>query len=201
MRKIYAIVTGDLVNSRNHNAKVWLPVLENSLKEYSTNFDIFRGDSFQAEVELEKSFEILFYIKAKIKSISQLDVRFGLGYGSIENLDKHIKNSTGEAFINSGEAFDELKKELINMQSPWREWDIPVNLMLQLSTELANKWTENMAESVAATFENPLANQQQLANILHRKYQSQVSTELNKASFMKIKKVIEYCTHELLKQC
>jgi len=201
MKKIYAIITGDLVNSRSHDVKIWLPILENSLKEYSNNFDIFRGDSFQAEVELAKSFEILFYIKAKIKRISELDVRLGLGFGGIENLDKHIKNSTGEAFINSGEAFDELKKELMRMQSPWPEWDIPINLMLQLSAELANKWTENMAESVAATLENPLANQQELAAILHRKYQSQVSTELNKASFMKIKKVIEYCTHELLKQC
>lgn len=200
-RKIHAILTGDLINSRTHDAKDWLPILTSSLSKYSTNFDIFRGDSFQAEVALEESFEIIFYLKSKLKTISYLDVRLGLGFGEIEYADKHIKNSTGEVFINSGSAFDNLNKELIAVKSPWPEYDDVANLMLQLSMEVANKWTENMAETVAVSLENPTANQQELAAILEKKYQSQVSTELTKANFIKIKKVIEYCTQELLKQC
>ena len=41
-------------------------------------------------------------------------------------------------------------------------------------------------------------NQKELANLLGKKHQSQVSNELQKASFFKLKSAINYCTDKLL---
>lgn len=194
---IHVIVTGDLVNSRTTNSQIWLPVLEDTLNNCSTSYDIYRGDSFQAELDCSSFLETLFYIKARIKTIEQLDVRLGVGIGTIESRDSHLKNSTGQAFLYSGEAFDSLKKELFVVKSSDTAWDDLTNSSLALAFELANKWTNNMAETVAASIQYPSYSQQDLAKILQRKHQSQVSTELGKASWIKIKRAIDYCQQEL----
>ncbi len=198
---MHVIMVGDIVGSRQTQTDIWLPVLADSLKRYTKNFDIFRGDSFQAELSPEECFAFAFYLKAKIKSVGPLDIRIGIGIGGIDYLDDSIKNSNGQAFVFSGEAFDTLGKDLIAVRSPWTEYDEPINIMLDLSMELSDKWTVNMAESVAIAIENPEANQKELAEILKRKHQSQVSTLLNKAHFAQISKVVDYCTKELIKRC
>ncbi|MGN0003542.1 MAG: hypothetical protein ACI35V_08910 [Sphingobacterium composti] len=201
MKNIYAILTGDIVNSRHADIQEWLPILEESLKFYSNNFDIFRGDSFQVAVPLDKSIEAIFLIKSALRTVDKLDVRIGLGVGEVSYWDDHIKNSTGEALINSGEAFDTLDKELIYVKSPWAEWNEPTNIMLQLAMELAKRWTINMAQTVLMQIRTPTANQSELARLLKRKYQSQVSTELGNANWQKIKMTIDYCTKDLIKRC
>lgn len=201
MKSMYAVITGDIIDSRSVDAKIWQPVLEKALAHYSKNFDIFRGDSFQVEVEMSNCIELAFYLKAKMRSLESLDVRMGIGIGKVDFLDKHIKNSTGEVFVLSGKAFDRLNKETINLCTPWKNWGQGLTLMLQLAVELANKWTVNMAEVVAIVLENPNANQQELAILLNRKYQSQVSTELTKANWSKIRRVIDFITKELLIKC
>jgi len=182
-------------------ASVWLPVLEEALQRYAKKFDIFRGDSFQAELPIEACFKFVFYLKARMKSLSHLDVRLGIGIGEIDYSGDSVKNSNGQAFIYSGEAFDSLRKDFVLIRSHWPEYDEPVNIMLELAMELSEKWTVNMAESVAVALENPEANQKELAGMLKRKYQSQVSTELSKAHFVQLSKVIDYCTKELIKRC
>lgn len=199
--KVHAIITGDIVDSRSRDIKEWHPVLDSALSYYSENFDIFRGDSFQVDVPLDQSIEALFYIKSRIKSLGDLDVRMGLGIGEIEHMDNHIKNSSGKALIYSGEAFESLNKDLLLVKSKWQEWDENTNLILSLAMEIANKWTANMAETVAETIQQPDANQLELAKRLKRKYQSQVSTELTKASWSKLSRTIKYCTDQLLKKC
>lgn len=201
MKKLYAIITGDIVSSRKVNVQEWMPKLEETLHYYSDNFDIFRGDSFQLAVPIEQSIEAIFLLKATIRTVEPLDVRIGLGIGEISHWDAHIKNSAGEALINSGEAFDELEKNFVSVKSPWEDWDESTTIMLQLATELANRWTLNMAETVAMTIKNPTANQRELAKLLNRKYQSQISTELGNANWQKIKIAIDYCTKELIRQC
>jgi len=201
MNNFYAIITGDIVLSRTVDSQIWLPKLKSALEQVSEKFDIFRGDSFQVAVPLAHCIEAMFYMKACMKSIAQLDVRMALGIGEIDYLDINIKNSTGESFIYSGEAFDELNKDLMLVKSRWAEWDERTNIILQLACELANKWTNNMAMTVAAVLENPDANQQEIATLLNKKYQSQISTELQKAQWAKIKKAIDFTTTELLKIC
>jgi len=195
------IVTGDLVHSRKVDSKIWLPILEDTLTQCAQKFDIFRGDSFQASLNIDSCLTQIFYIKARIKSISNLDVRIGLGIGSVDYENEHIKNSTGSAFIYSGEAFDLLKKDLFSVKSGHQNWDELTDSMLALAIELASKWSVNMAETVAAYIQYNTYSQQELALLLNRKYQSQVSTELGKANWLKIKQAIDYCQKELMKLC
>ncbi len=198
---MHVIIIGDIVNSRQVDTDRWLRILEEALQRYTKNFDIFRGDSFQAELPVADCFKFVFYVKARIKSLNYLDVRLGIGIGEIEYSDDSIRKSNGQAFIYAGEAFDALRKDLVLLRSPWPEYDAPVNIMMDLAMELSGKWTVNMAESVAIALENPEASQKELADILKRKYQSQVSTELSKAHFVQLSKVIDYCTQELIKRC
>ena len=198
---MHVIIIGDIVNSRQGDTDRWLRILEEALQRYTKNFDIFRGDSFQAELSVADCFKFVFYVKARIKSLNYLDVRLGIGIGEIEYSDDSIRKSNGQAFIYAGEAFDALRKDLVLLRSPWPEYDAPVNIMMDLAMELSGKWTVNMAESVAIALENPEASQKELADILKRKYQSQVSTELSKAHFVQLSKVIDYCTQELIKRC
>ena len=198
---MHVIIIGDIVDSRHLEAGIWLPVLEEVLQKYSGTFDIFRGDSFQVDISPAKCFEFVFYLKARIRSLGGLDVRMGIGVGEVDYIGKEIKSSNGEAFVLAGQAFDSLKKELVTIQSPWTAYDVPINIMLDLATELADKWTVNMAESIAAALAHPQASQQELATLLNRKYQSQVSTELNKGHYALISKVIDYSTQELINRC
>lgn len=199
--QLHAIITGDIVDSRSKDIKEWMPVLASALADCSGRFDIFRGDSFQLMLPIEQSVQAMFYIKSRIRSLGGLDVRMGLGIGHVDYMDDHIKNSSGEAFVRSGEAFEMLNKDLIAVKSPWADWDESSNIMLNLCSEIANKWTVNMSETVAQSLRYPDANQQELARRLQRKHQSQVSTELTKASWSKINKAIIYCTEQLLKKC
>ncbi|MCA5006764.1 hypothetical protein [Sphingobacterium bovistauri] len=201
MEKQHAVITGDIISSRKVDVQKWLPILQQSLQYYSNNFDIFRGDSFQIAVPIEHCIEAIFLLKSTMRTVQPLDVRVGLGIGEISYLDLHIKNSAGDALINSGEAFDTLEKNFVGVKSPWSDWDETTTIMLQLATELANRWTFNMAETVSMTIKNPSANQRELAKLLNRKYQSQISTELGNANWHKIKIAIDYCTKELIKRC
>lgn len=195
----HIIITGDVIHSRSHAVGEWMPMLEQSLKRYASNFDIFRGDSFQAEVPFSKVFEAVFHLKASLRTFEQMDVRLGIGMGAISYPDSDIKKSSGKAFVYSGEAFDQLGKETIAFKSEHTELDAQLNLIMSLSALLLEQWTVNLSETVLAAIENPSANQIELTQVIGRKHQSQVSVELSKANYPKIQQVIQYCTQVIEK--
>ena len=198
MKKNVCVLTGDIIGSRKVEAALWSPVLENSVSLYSKKFDIFRGDSFQALVPLEDAFKAAFYIKAALLGLKGLDMRIGIGIGELTMGTLPIKQATGAALLYSGEAFDSLKKETIRIKSAYGDFDNLCNTMLPLAAELMSRLTPNMAKTVAMALQHEDANQDELAVLLTKSYQSQVSTELNKASYFKIKRAIDYCSKELL---
>ncbi|PRD47143.1 hypothetical protein [Sphingobacterium haloxyli] len=192
-----AVISGDIVKSRSADPKIWMPALEEAIGLYANKFDIFRGDSFQAELTIQNVLKAALYIKAAMLALD-LDVRMGIGIGTTEYDAPHIKNSFGSALIYSGEAFEELKKETISFKSAYPKLDAVCNVILPLVAELTTRWTSNIAETVKAAFLNEDANQAELAKILDKKYQSQVSTELQKASYTKIQRALDHCTKEML---
>ncbi len=193
------IITGDVVHSRSQEIGLWMPELEQSLRLHTQRFDVFRGDSFQAEVTADQLFTAIFHLKATLRSFENMDVRLGIGIGEISYVDADIKKASGTAFVYSGEAFDHLGKESILFKSENEELDALLNLTTSLACLIAEQWTVNMAESVKASLENPEASQQELLEIIGRKHQSQLSLELRKANYAKIQQVIRYCTQELRK--
>ncbi|MVZ66863.1 hypothetical protein GQF61_13455 [Sphingobacterium sp. DK4209] len=193
----HLVITGDIIHSRKYESGEWLPQLEKALKQYTTDFDVFRGDSFQAELPLDKLFSCVFYLKSVIRQKEGMDVRMGIGIGAISYRDSNIKKASGEAFINSGKALDSLSKESLAFISPWLDLDEQMNLILTLSTRLVDQWTVNMAEAVQMVMDYPDKNQTEITQLLKRTHQSQVSRELNKANYNKLDQVIQYCTKQL----
>jgi hypothetical protein len=111
------IITGDIVGSRKIKDS-WLLSLKTALKivsDQNSKGEIYRGDSFQVEVEPENAIRAAAYLKACIRVNKPADVRMGIGIGDLKNKRKKLSESSGDAFINSGVAFDSLKQAKVNL--------------------------------------------------------------------------------------
>lgn len=168
-----SVITGDIIKSRNlTNQGVWLQQLKQCLKKLAPNpdyFEIYRGDSFQIEYpDYYKSFEAAVYIKACIKSIKGLDVRMSIGIGEKNYQGQNVSESNGEAFVFSGEAFETLKKEKLNLKLKTRSLilNTELNLYFKLVLIAMDNWTVNSAEVVKLSLENPNMIQSQLAQLI-----------------------------------
>ncbi|NQD72875.1 hypothetical protein HP439_19335, partial [Sphingobacterium shayense] len=78
------------------------------------------------------------------------------------------------------------------------ELDALCNTILPLITEISNRWTPNIAATVKGAIIHEGLNQVDLAKVLGKRHQSQVSTELQKAGFSKMQRALDYCTKKML---
>src|SRR5690554_4601993 len=146
-----AVITGDLVSSQKKKPEIWMPVLEDALQKYSaspSSWEIFRGDSFQCEVTIDNMFQAVIYLRASLKTIAGIDVRTAVGVGKITYQGASITKSNGEAFINSGEAFEKLKKKKTLVKTPWKELDEQINLIFDLLELILENWNTNTSKTV-----------------------------------------------------
>ncbi len=173
-----AVITGDIIHSRKVNPEIWQPRLKDFLSDVvkREKWEIYRGDSFQAEVAVEDALEIALCIKALIKSNGVIDARMSIGIGQKNFEGKKITESNGEAFINSGESFEKLKGSTLNLKSPFSEFDELFNPILNLLSFICNNWKPVTAETIffALTHKNLL--QKEIAVKLHKD-----NTTINKA--------------------
>ena len=139
---VYAVITGDIVNSSKLTPVECEKLINDILvfgKKLSTidayNYiliDVFRGDSFQIIVkEPGKALYIamLFrlYVRYRSNKINGkiYDARIAIGIGHIESFDENmdVRMMTGEAFVKSGHLIDELKKHnTIRCSSIWDDY-------------------------------------------------------------------------------
>lgn len=186
------IITGDIIGSRNLNIE-WLEGLKIALAKVAISqnyWEIFRGDSFQLAVKPEEAFKVAMYIKACVKINKYADVRMGIGFGRTNDLAEKISESNGEAFINSGLAFDQLKPTKINLaiKSTHESFDEEINLYFKLALITMDSWGTVGAEMVKITLENENNLQTELANIIG-KSQSSVSEALKRTHFYELMEV------------
>lgn len=183
-----AIITGDLIASQKAtNTKTWQKVLTDAFKKLKiakAEQNIYRGDSFQIEIEdISRAFEASFYIKACIKTIDNLDVRMAIGIGNKTFKGKNVSLSTGSAFVNSGETLEHLKNDRVNLKIKTENEQLneELNLYLRLGLMAMDNWTVNSAEVVKLYFENPEMLQAEMAKKL-KITQNAVSKRQNRAS-------------------
>ncbi len=189
-----SILTGDIVNSRERTPEQWMPILKEVFEHYGaepTEWEIYRGDSFQIEIPIEKALETAFLIKATVKQCKPLDVRIAIGIGKKTYTSKKITESNGDAFERSGECFENLKKQNIAIKSPSKEFDITINLMLRLALLTFNDWKPAYSSIVKTAIENPKKTQEQLAKLLG-KTQSTVSEGLKRSGYEEMSQLISY---------
>ena len=194
-----AILTGDIINSKDHKTSKWLPLLKQALSRYGTEplaWEIYRGDSFQLETSPEQALEAALYTKAHLKQIRHLDVRVAIGLGEKDYVAEKITESNGTAFVRSGECFDGLKKQTLAINSDNEAFDTTMNLILQLATLTMDNWLPATAKIVCTAMENPEANQKEIATLLD-KSQSTISEALIRAGFDEVQKMIHFYRTQL----
>ena len=198
-----SVITGDIIKSRNFKDQdTWLNQLKSALamlSDDSSNYDIYRGDSFQLEYKnyLGSLFAVI-YIKACMKSIKGLDVRMTIGIGKKSYQGKTVSESNGEAFVFSGETFETLKKEKLNLKIKTGNFDLDeeLNLYFKLALIAMDNWTVNSAEIVKLSFENPNMIQSELAKLVGIS-QDAVSKRQKRAYLDEIKKLNLIYIHKI----
>ncbi|TBO36367.1 SatD family protein [Pedobacter kyonggii] len=183
------IITGDIVGSRKIKDS-WLLSLKTALKvvsDQNSKWEIYRGDSFQVEVEPENAIRAAAYLKASIRINKPADVRMGIGIGDIKNKRKKLSESSGDAFVNSGAAFDSLKQAKVNLaiKTDSADFDEEINVLIKLSLISMDSWGVVAAEMVKLALENNNLLQSELAAISGRT-QSSVSEALKRAHYTEI---------------
>ena len=194
-----AILTGDIIRSKKIAAEIWLPILEKSLSKFGQKpkiWDIYRGDSFQLETNIENALIATLSIIAAIKQVQKIDVRISIGIGEKEYQGESITTSNGSAFVNSGESFEDLGKKKLGIKTPKTNTTNQLQTELQLVRALTEKWTSNMCETISCLLENPKLNQTEIAEIL-KKPQSHISRELKAASYYEIMEYVKLANQKL----
>ena len=168
-----SVITGDIIKSRNlKDQNIWMEQLKYALNTLSSDksyYEIYRGDSFQYECrDIYDSFINAVYLKSCIKTIKGLDVRMSIGIGKKDYKGNTVSESNGEAFVHSGETFETLKKEKINLKIKTRDFTLneELNLYFKLALIAMDNWTTNSAEIVKLSIEHPTMIQTELAKLI-----------------------------------
>ena len=185
-----AVITGDIVNSRELSPD-WISQLKETLASLNIKtikWEIFRGDSFQIELPVLDALWNVLYIKACIKTIKGADVRMSIGIGpQTASFSNKVTEASGEAYINSGTAFDTLKSLKMNLvlKSPVEEFDGDLNLYFKFASLIMDNWSVTSATVVKYKFENEQEKQDKIAE-LTGKSQSSISESLKRAHYSEI---------------
>lgn len=196
-----AVITGDIINSRNVNSEVWLP----GLKEYfskiildSRKREIYRGDSFQIEVDPKNALEIAVCIKALIKSNSKIDVRMSIGIGEKNFKGEKITESNGTAYINSGENLEKIKHNTLIIRSPFQEFDSYLNPILKLLSFIGNNWKPVTSETIFYALTHRELLQKEVAEKLS-KDKTTVNKSLKRGGYDEIIEIIDLYSKKIQK--
>lgn len=160
------------------------------MEKLPKTWEIFRGDSFQIEIEnIANALLFTIELKTAIKKIKDLDIRLAIGIGSKNFEASKITEANGEAFVNSGYAFDHLlKKQNLALKTPWKDINEEFEVSLGLSLLIMDNWTVNSAEFVNMYLENPNSTQKVIAKKLAIS-ESSASERRKRAGFDEIMKL------------
>lgn len=189
-----AVLTGDVINSREGEVQNWLQKLKAVLNLYGDSpikWEMYRGDSFQLLISPEDALKAAIHIKAVIKTAHNKDVRIGIGLGEESHSAEKIAESNGTAYVYSGDAFESLKKQTLAIKSDYPLIDESLNVMVKLALLTANNWSSTVAQVITSTIENPTKNQKEIAKLLN-KSQSSVSEALKRGGYEEIMNLIQY---------
>jgi hypothetical protein len=199
-----AVITGDIINSREVEARLWLKELREELSlvgQEWTDWEIYRGDSFQLMLTPNLALQTAIFIKARIKQFKELDVRIGIGLGDVDHRAERVSESNGTAFVYAGECFDKLKKETLAIKSPSKKFDRVLNLMFSLAGLTMDYWTPVSSELILNSLRHPELNQKEIADQLDRKSQGTISEGLKRGGFQEIQKLLLYYNEEIDQLC
>ena len=189
-----AVITGDIINSRQRKTLEWLPVLKETLNNYGNfqlNWEIFRGDSFQLSLSPEKALIAAIHLKAGMKLQKDLDVRLAIGIGEEDHNNGKITEANGTAYVRSGECFESLKKQNLAIRTADPDTDEMLNLIFSLALLTMDNWSPLVADLIRFSLENQDKNQKELAELLERS-PSAVNEALKRGGFDELMELNEF---------
>lgn len=159
-KKIYAIITGDMVRSesigldkRDSLIKALKNVNDELQCHSSMKMEIYRGDSFQICVsDPGKSLRIATMIRTYLLGYSPendnvgWDARISIGIGTIDYHGEKIVVSDGEAFRLSGRGLDHMEKGRLAVATCWDEVNEEVNASIGFVDTLITGLSRNQAK-------------------------------------------------------
>jgi hypothetical protein len=113
-----AVITADIVNSTKISKADYKKLLKNLtviLQEHKHEF--FRGDSFQVLVKSpDEALRVLLQTRTAAMKLSasamvNADIRASIGIGNVKLPVKSFQTASGDVFILSGRAFDQMEKD------------------------------------------------------------------------------------------
>lgn len=190
------VITGDIIHSQKVDSSIWLAILKSELNGFGKSpavWEVFRGDSFQVEVQNPSdALRGAIKLKASLKSIKGMDVRISIGIGDKTHHAKKVTESNGSAFVYSGVQYDQLANEKQNLMVATHStvFNRDMNFYLKLALLFMDNWSVSSAEMIKSAMENPQHSQQELGELFGIK-QSAVSNRLKRANYSEIEELLE----------
>lgn len=182
-----AVITGDIINSQQTDAELWLQPLKNMLGNWAetpSNWEIYRGDEFQYKCKVDEVFWKVISIKSLIKTFENLDVRIAVGIGNEVFTSEKITESNGAAYVNSGRLLNEIKTDerTLAIKTPNDNIDLDLNTLFKWTSLDFDNWSMVSAEIIHLLVQDQSLNQEQAAQKLNIS-QSSVSQRLKRANY------------------
>lgn len=199
-----AILTGDIIGSQKTETTIWIEVLKTVLARYGNNptdWELYRGDSFQLIASPEQALFIAIIIKAELKKLKTIDVRIAIGIGQIDYRAPKITESNGSAFVQSGHCFDGLKKQTLAIKTPWEAYNQSLQVMIDWAMITLDNWSDKTAEIIALKLQNPELNQKEMALILNKKGQGNISETLKRGGYKELHQLLDYYQKTIQELC
>lgn len=185
------IITGDIVNYTflgSSSEKKMLLRLAHILKDLK--YEFYRGDSFQVySKDPLAALNLVLQLRAAARSFSSIhDIRASIGIGPVESPVKSLRTATGEAFILSGRAFDQLQeKQHLQIQSVNEKANIPFRIIALYTDHIFEKLSPKQAEVVLGLLKEQT--QEMVAKKL-KKSQSTINKHAQAAGWVEIEKLL-----------
>jgi hypothetical protein len=194
---VISVITGDIVHSRQlKDPTDWLNPLKRLFHQTGTSpesWEIYRGDSFQIEITPPEALLTALQIKSVVRQVRGLDVRIAIGIGEKSYDSPRISESTGEAFVRSGQLLEQLKAQKMTMGIATfdGDFDEEFNMMLKLALIVLNSWSVNSAEIAELMLTSPELSQTRIGKQLGIA-QSSVSERIHRGSLYEIIELENY---------
>jgi hypothetical protein len=200
-----AVITGDIANSQHlsdEDLKHVLAVLTTTLKEqtatYHGEYDVFRGDAFQALIPTpQNAMQIAICIRLALKACTpSTDVRISVGLGEVSVTEGRVKTGSGEAFVRSGRALDTLKAQYLVFTSDDEAFNKHAGLLTAFLDSHITALTQTQSETLLAYICAKDKAHEQIANTLG-KTRSNVTRILNASGYHLVSEYIDYMATEI----
>ena len=206
--RLYAVLTGDIVkSSRMSPADLKrLPRVLTSIfksidkickpEDFTTQFSIFRGDSFQVICEPVCAIKAWLLIRAGLRAAypaplsKSVDARIGIAIGKVNHLAKNITESSGDAFLLSGRLLEELKlSRLTGFASENKQTNREWNVSFMLADDIVRRWTTSQCRMLPFLLQ-PI-NQAEIAEATQTR-QPTVTAKINAMGWSAIEQWLHY---------